>query len=1079
MLNIYKASAGSGKTFQLVLEYLKLILHNPFNYRHILAVTFTNKATNEMKSRILEQLYKLANNQKSAYVEALQKESDYSEQYIRQRAGEVLKNILHDYNRFSINTIDSFTQKVIKSFNRELGISPNFTLDIDNDLLLEEAIDRMFAKIGNDKKLLSWLQDYSRERIEENRNQRLDTEIQKLGRELFKERFQVFFPDNGESVYTRENLNELVTELRKITGNFENTLKRKSHETLDLIRSNGFSTDDFAYGNSGIGGFFLHFSEGNFFDSNSNYRLEGTRVQTCRRDKTTWYGKKHPQLAEISSLVENSLHTMLEEIATYSEKNYARYNSALSVLKQVRTLGILIDLKEEIKELLHEKDTLPLSDSNLLLNKIIGESDSPFVYEKMGTYYKHFMLDEFQDTSGLQWKNFRPLVLNSLSEGQNNLIVGDVKQSIYRWRNSDWNILAKQLENDFTPQQLTEHTLEYNWRSDQNIIDFNNHIFEELLGVFETELFSELDNQQEHIDKFRKIYDSYSQKSGNKTSENTGLITVDYLDNETFIKESTQKLIKQVIHLQDRGIKASEIAILIRKNKEGANIIEAFLEAARQLENEKYELSVLSNESLFLHASRGVLFVINIIGHIVDPGNQIIKANLLFLWKNWLEQASEKSTEKQNHGQTDISENMEERFQEELGGKVELAKSKVLLASLDEAVIYIASLFGLFEIPSELPFIQTLADKAGELKSSLSNDLSNFLFWWSEKGINTSVNVNEEVESIRLLTIHKAKGLEYKAILIPYFNWDPSWAGFNTPLLWCEHPELPFSSFPRLPVLADSTMKNSEFSAEYHIEKVNSIIDTMNLIYVAFTRAKSVLMINCPKPKITQKGESGKGTDRLLLLALRQLSTLPIFAGTYNETDMTFRFGEFRTETISLTNSTNYLNHYVFNDFSERVSLRVSGEDFLIEGKRHQSERNVGKLIHEIMSGIETIDDLPAACLQAFVDGKINETERLQIESMLLNNLELDATKSWFDGTFIVLNERDLLTPENLLRPDRIMYSGTHAVVVDYKTGEPIPGKYDRQVEKYARSLKETGFASVEGYLWYLASNEVVKVCEI
>ena len=1078
MLNVYKASAGSGKTFQLVLEYLKLILENPFNYKHILAVTFTNKATNEMKSRILEQLYKLANNEKSDYVKALQNEVAYSEQYIRQRAGEVLKNILHDYNRFSINTIDSFTQKVIKSFNRELGISPNFTLDIDNDMILEEAIDRMFSKIGNDKKLLSWLQDYSRERIEENRSQRLDTEIQKLGNELFKERFQVFFPENGESVYTRENLNELVKELRKITGSFETTLKNSSAEALELIDANGFSIEDFAYGKSGIGGFFLHFSEGNFFDSQGKYRLEGSRVQGCRNDKTNWYGKKHPRLEEISSLVEIMLYEKLEEIFVFSELNFARYNSALAVLKQVRTLGILIDLKEEIRELLHEKDILPLSDSNLLLSKIIGESDSPFVYEKMGTYYKHFMLDEFQDTSGLQWKNFRPLVQNSLAEGQNNLIVGDVKQSIYRWRNSDWNILAEQLGKDFSVEQRKELSLEYNWRSDQNIIDFNNEMFGILLGAFEDELFSELDDKERYTDKFRNIYDSYRQEAGKKTAVSEGYVTVDYFEKDDFTDESTRHLIEQVKTLQDQGLKASEIAILIRKNKEGIDIIEAFLEAARQPENEKYELSVLSNESLFLHASRGVLFIINMIGHLVDPGNQIIKANLLFLWLNWLK-PSDQSAKAGNR--ESFYSNLDESFQAELSERLERAKEKVLLASLDEAVIYIASLFGIFEIASELPFVQALADKAGELKSSLSNDLSNFLFWWNEKGVNTSVSVNEEVESIRLLTVHKAKGLEYKAILIPYFNWDTSWSGFNTPLLWCEHPDAPFNRFPRLPVMADSTMKISEFSGDYFEEKVSSFIDTMNLVYVAFTRAKSVLMINSPLPKINKNGsESGKGTDKLLLLALRQLAGKPKFTGTFNETDSTFRFGNLVvSQSERNPGNTHYLNKYEFNDFSRRVSLRMSGEEFLAEGERHQSERNIGKLIHEILSSIETKKDLAASCQQALIDGKINKEERQRIETELAANLELEATKKWFDGSYQILNERDVLTKDRMLRPDRIMYSGDRAIVVDYKTGEPIPTKYNRQIESYARGLKESGFAKVEGFLWYLSSNEVVKVCEL
>lgn len=1078
MLNVYKASAGSGKTFQLVVEYLKLILDNPFNYKHILAVTFTNKATNEMKSRILDQLYQLANNQKSDYVAVLQNETGKSEQNIRERAGQVLKNILHDYNRFSINTIDSFTQKVIKSFNRELGISPNFAVDIDNDIILEEAIDRMFARLDSDRKLLDWLREYSRERIEENRSQRLDSEIQKLGSELFKERFQVFFPEDGDSVYTRENLNELVKELRKIVAVYENTLKKYGQELVEEMNKSGLSPADFSGGAvRSIGNFFVKLAGGDQPNFTKTVLESGETAEK-------WVTKTNKRREEILALVEQNFRPKLNELIQYHTKNNPRYNSALSVLKQVRTLGILIDLKEEIKDLLREKDTLPLSDSNLLLSKIIGESDSPFVYEKLGTYYQHFMLDEFQDTSSLQWKNFKPLLLNSLAEGHSNLIVGDVKQSIYRWRNSDWNILAEQLNRDFTPEQKKDFTLEKNWRSDRNIIDFNNEVFGQLMNVFEAELFSEIENNEPYLEKFRNIYAAYQQIHGKKEAEKTGYVRVNFLENETFRENSTSMLVEQVKYLQDMGIQPAEIAILIRKNREGADIIEAFLEAAKQPENAKYELSVLSNESLFLHASRGVLFIIQTVAYLVDPENAILKATLLNLWMNWLKPAQNR----QNADETtatvinwQVPENMEDAFQEELAEKMAEVKQKVLLSSLDETITHIASIFGLFNLTIELPFIQTLIDKSGELKTSLSNDLSNLLFWWNEKGYETSVSVNEEVESIRLLTVHKAKGLEYKAILIPYFNWDTSWGGFNTPLLWCEHPEAPFNRFPRLPVSADNTMKSSEFAPDYNEEKVNSLIDTMNLVYVAFTRAKSVLMINAPQPKITQQGkESGKGVDKMLLTALRQMDSEAAFTGAFNPDKMIFEFGQVPpNEKKTKTSNTISISKYRFNDFTNRIKLRLSGEDFLVEGQRHHSEKNTGKLVHEILSEIENIADVSKACTRAFIEGKMDENERQEIEKIILENLKLEVVKNWFDGTFQTLNERDVLTPDKLLRPDRIMYSDRHAVVVDYKTGEKIPGKYNRQVERYAHQLKETGFTKVEGYLWYLADNEVVKVCEL
>ena len=565
MLTIYKASAGSGKTFQLVVEYLKLLLKNPYNYKHILAVTFTNKATNEMKTRILEQLHLLANNQNSNYLEILQNNT-YSEKEIRSNAKLVLKNILHDYNRFSISTIDSFTQRVIKSFNRELGISPNFTLELDSEMILAEAVDQMLSKIGNDKKLLKWLKEFSKEKIEENKSQRIDENIKALGKELFKENFQLFFPEDSESVYSRENLDSFGKELRKLKVQFETILKNKGKEAFNSIQNNGFSIDDFSYKKSGVAGYIFAISEG-------EPKEPGIRILTASEDVEKWYGKKHKQATEIHQLVESELQPLLLEIIGFFEKEGQQYFTVLAVQKQLRMLGILTDLKEEIKTLLHEKGVLQISDSNLLLSKIIGQSDSPFIYEKTGNYYKHFMLDEFQDTSTLQWNNFKPLVENSLAEGNNNLVVGDVKQSIYRWRNSDWKILAEQIDSDFIGQIQSE-TLKKNWRSDKNIIDFNNAIFGSLKDNFESTLIEPIDNEEEiYASKFNNIYNSFVQEPGNPGAERTGFVKVRFLPDDDFENETVGTLVEQVKQLQDNGIKASEIAILIRKHKEGTPII--------------------------------------------------------------------------------------------------------------------------------------------------------------------------------------------------------------------------------------------------------------------------------------------------------------------------------------------------------------------------------------------------------------------------------------------------------------------------------------------------------------------------
>ena len=1091
MLTVYKASAGSGKTFQLVAEYLKLLLKNPLSYRNILAVTFTNKATQEMKSRILEQLNLLAENSDSAYLGLLKSATNFSETIIRERAKQVLKNILHDYNRFSVSTIDSFTQRVIKAFNREMGISPHFMLELDNEMVLEEAVDRLMAKVDSDKQLRRWLVKFSEEKIRENKSQRIEEDIKNLGSELFKEKFQVFFPENetDENPYTRENLEGFRGELEKIVGWFESALKKKAGECIAFIQQAGFSVDDFSYKMSGVAGYLKKLSDGEIKEA-------GTRVFTAAESAEKWFSKSHKHKIALEKLVVNNLQPLLNEILTFWSNNEIRYQSAIEVRRQLRMLGILTDLKEEVRLLLQEKGILQLSDSNLLLNKIIGESESPFIYEKIGTRFNYYMLDEFQDTSSLQWSNFKPLVANALAEGHHALLVGDVKQSIYRWRNSDWSILAQQINSDFPQFPPHEVQLKKNWRSQLNIIDFNNAAFGALKHTFEIFLSEEIEDEG-FLDKFQNIYQHFEQEPGRPSAEKKGLAEVNFIPEEDFEKQSPELLVEQVKRLQDKGLKASEIAILLRKNKEGAKVVETFMEASQKEENAGYNLTVLSNESLFLYASRSVNMVMLIIELLIDSEAEIPKVSLLHFWLSWLKPAlkdkgftfSEEpqlafdfnNLTMQNPGKWAVDEKFRTVFESELGEKMRQLRQKILLSSPDETVSEICAYFGLFNMEAELPFLQTLIDQAASLKTVLSNDLSNFLFWWKEKGYETSVNVNDEVDSVRLLTVHKAKGLEFEAVLLPFFNWDISWSGNQAPMLWCRPETEPFSRFPLLPVKAGKNLAKTIFRQDYFDEKASSIIDTLNLVYVAFTRAKSVLIINAKKKAEKENSQKtstpGRSVNSLLEYALARLTEDVKFSGCLDDEKNVFRYGEIPVFLASdVVSHPGWIKNYHFYDFSERIRLRFNSEDFLTTEEQKQSVKNRGKLVHGILAEIKMADDIEPACNKALNEGRISEAERKTILEKLETSLQNPEINRWFDGSFRVLNERNLLAPGELLRPDRIMFSGNHAIVVDYKWGAKLPEKYHKQVVRYAETLKKCGFGKVEGFLWYINLDEVERV---
>lgn len=1071
MLTVYKASAGSGKTYQLVIEYLKLLLQNPYNYKHILAVTFTNKATSEMKGRILEYLNAIAKGVDSAYLETLKSELNFSDELIRHKAQQVLKNILHDYSHFSVSTIDSFTQRVIKAFNRELGILPSFSLELDSNMILEEAVDRLLSKIDNDKKLLEWLVRFSEEKIADNKSQRIEKNIISLGQELFKEKFQLFFPETKNSPYTRENIEDFKNELGKIIALFETTLKNKGKDAIQIIDSNGFTVSDFSYNVSGVAGFLLNLSE-------KRIKTPGSRILSALDSVEKWYNKTHKQTAELQLLVKNHLQPLLIEIIDYYNKESVSYFSAKVVNEQLRILGILTDLKEEIKTLLHEQGILQLSDSNLLLSKIIDESDSPFIYEKVGSFFKYFMLDEFQDTSVLQWKNFKPLIANSLSEGNKNLLVGDVKQSIYRWRNSDWNILAEQINSDFPNSPSEVRPLTKNWRSDRNIIEFNNTVIEHLKATFEKNLFNNRDEEWEKQRiKFQNVFSDFKQEYGKKSTEINGWIKITFLDKDDFQERSVQLLIDQVKQLQDRGVKASDIAILIRKNSEGGQIIEKFLSEAKKKENANYNLSVLSNESLFLYASRSVLFVIAVMEWLIEPENKITQVALLQLWQTFIKAELKNKgilfQQNENKFQS-LDKNFENNINNELGSALNQIRHKILLSSLDETISEICNHFQLFKLENELPFLQTLIDKSGEIKSSVSNNISGFLLWWNEKGYQTSVTVNDEVNSIRLMTVHKSKGLEFKAVLIPFLNWKTSPAGNQLPILWCRSETAPFNRFPLLPVKAKSELANTLFKKEYIEETANSYIDTLNLLYVAFTRAKSALFINTANPE-----NNVKDVGLLLKESLHAIAANEPFEMCWNEQKSIFEYGKLNRVHSEKQETNNVLiKNYSFGNFHNKLKLHQTSDGWLLEndGKHNKSAKNTGKIIHEILSKIKTVNDVGRACEQAFYDGKIDENEQTAIRHELMNSLQSHDVKHWFDGSWKVINERSLLTPDKIMRPDRIMISGRNAIVVDYKTGKQKSESYNSQVKYYAKMLKETGFEKVEAFLWYIALNEVEKV---
>lgn len=1109
-LQIYKASAGSGKTFRLTVEYLKIALDNYLNYKYILAVTFTNKATTEMKYRVVRELHRLARGEQTACLEVLKNETGLPAEELAGRAQKCLKIILHDYSRLSISTIDSFFQRVIKAFSREMGINTAWQVDLDEEQILDEAVDELLLSIDEDRELLDWLKQFAREKIQEGSGWNLKGEIVRLGRQIYHETFkelnQVLYDKLNDKVFIRS----YRADLQKIIYQFEHRLKQIGKEGLKMIEQAGLTVSDFKYGTTGAANSFNKMLKGEL--------TLGTRLFAAVEDISTFY--RTPVKKEVEA-VALKIQPLLAEAVNFYQKKIGEYHTARLIVGQLYTLGILVDLQEMIRKVTRERGVVLISESGTLLKQIIADSETPFVYEKTGVYYRHFMIDEFQDTSGLQWNNFKPLIGNSLAENNLGMVVGDVKQAIYRWRNGDWNLLASQIAGAFPANGFSEQQLRKNWRSSGQIIRFNNRIFQLVPAILQQHFRNELDeagyDQSLFGNEIGQIYQESVQEAGQKDSEKEGYIRMRFLENNKKKKANEQEeesdkkieirhvilddLIEQIKRVQDTGAAANEIAILARRKEEAVLVADRLL-AEKAKPDGHWNFNVLSGESLYVKNASSVSFILSLLSLLINPADQLALARANFLYYSEIEPGlsaiGKKPYFRTAGHQEQLSLNFKEPYSPDLPLQFESFQDEnnelysfltsdhftEILGSrnLQEAIFGICGIFGLFELKDELAYIQAFTDQVNTFMRSRNAGLSAFLLWWEEQGQTKTIAVSEDLDAIRIQTIHKAKGLEYDYVFIPFCDWSLNISAKHAPVLWCKPLTEPFNRLELVPVRYAGNMRDSLFRKEYFTEKLNYYIDNLNLLYVAFTRARQALFIwSVSNGRLVSVG------DLLLESILQDLRvsrqgfeqwTLNL-AGSYREKEQLLEAGSLKVseKAIKKTEGGIHLQSFGFSDFSNYLRLRKNYENFFETSDRTGRNINKGRLIHEVLAKIKHASELDRAVRELLFRGMLTRGEADQIERQLRELIADPEVKSWFDGSYRVMNERNILTGRNgLKRPDRIMLSGDQAVVVDYKSGEKELDKYRSQLRSYMQALKACSFKQITGFIWYTRSNKRVKV---
>lgn len=1054
-LTVYKASAGSGKTFTLAVEYIKLLILNPRAYRHILAVTFTNKATAEMKERILEQLYGIyiADPDSDSYLNRIVEETGRSGEEVRKSAGTALGYMLHDYSRFRVETIDSFFQSVMRNLARELELSPNLNIELNNTEVLSDAVDSMIEKLDNNSPTLAWLLDYINERIADDKRWDVSAEVKKFGRNIFDEGYIEKGAGLRQSLRNPNTIKE-----------YRQTLKEMEMEALEQMKSfydqfdgeldgRALTADDLKNGAKGIGSYFRKLRDGKLDDD-----IRNKTVEKCLVEEKEWVAKSSSRYNDIVSLAASVLMPLLQTAEKYRVKNNQIVNSCRLSMQHLNKVQLLADIDEEVRSLNRENNRFLLSDTNALLHQLVKDGDSSFVFEKIGTNIRNVMIDEFQDTSRMQWGNFKLLLIEGLSQGAGSLIVGDVKQSIYRWRNGDWGILNN-LKERIESFPIRTKTLTTNRRSETNVIRFNNAIFTAAVGYFNG-IYKEqlLDN----CESLQSAYADVVQES--PKTEQKGYVKIEFLEPDEEHDYTEQTLISlgmEVEHLVNSGVRLNDIAILVRKNKNIPCIADYF--------DKELHYKIVSDEAFRLDASLAICMMIDALRYLSDSENKIAKAQLVVSYK--LEVLGEGE---------DLNSLLLHPAEELLPTALVEKQADLRLMPLYELLEELFTLFEMNRIREQDAYLFAFFDAVTDYLQSHSSDLDTFIQYWEDTLCSKTIP-SGEVEGIRIFSIHKSKGLEFHTVLLPFCDWKME-NETNNQLVWCVPTEKPFCQLDIVPVNYSGTMSESVYQGDYLNERLQLWVDNLNLLYVAFTRAGKNLIV------WSKKGQRGTMSE-LLAHSLPQVAEKENISWTEGEP---YVYGTLcSSEEIKEKSAGNKLTrkptkHPIqMESMLHPIEFRQSNRsaDFIAGISEEDSDDrfiNRGRLLHTLFSAIETEEDIVPAIDRLIFEGVIGSKKaEEEIRHLTEKAFALSEVRDWYSGNWHLFNECAIIYKANgafqTRRPDRVMMKDNEVVVVDFKFGKPNR-KYNKQVRGYMQLLAQMGYKNIKGYLWYVDQEAIEQV---
>ena len=1083
-VKILQASAGSGKTFSLAVHYLTLLFSGENKYREILAVTFTNKATEEMKTRILEVLLGFAKGDTSGKIEVyrtqvLKSHPELTAESLQLKAELIYRKILHDYSRFSVNTIDGFVQKVIRGFAFELGLDSGYSLEMNYDKVKLELTTKLEKLLDEKENLLQWVVDLALDRIGNNKSWNYNAELLKLVGEVFNDKFIDF--EKAIADFGAENTDEVF---KKYIDFSKNSSKKFEEDIIDLatnafgiIEVSGFSTADFKGKSRSALLKFSSIMRGNIADV--------PKVLNLLDDEDNWFpkGKPNELFADVNPI--------LQQLANIYNNGIGDYILAKAFIKN----GYFLRLMQEIALLLaayrDENETLLISDAQKLLNGIAedaGENPS-FIWEKMGSKYRNFLFDEFQDTSANQWNSFKALVGNAIAthDGKlhDHLIVGDAKQSIYRWRDGDYKLLHQKAKAELKEHNVFDDQLAENYRSTEEIINFNNQLYEKLAAQLQDKINAEIsiddielsnfwnDESNQYTSIITNIYEGVAQKTHPKTAQG-GVIKIKKIEfekhfasiggtSETSATDAEPENKKEAalfemldevkFLLQEKGYQQREIGVLVRTNSEATEVVNALMDAG---------LDVISGEALKIASSTAIKLIINVLKLlIVSPANSAIyKANCIALYA----QLHERPIDGDHYFA--LKETPIENLTHVL--PVDFCKNYKMWTALpvSELIENVISAFGLdnYEknsINTFLPYLLAFRDLTNKSTRQGEKGISSFLRWWDEEGNNKNLPSPETANAIQVMTIHKSKGLAFRAVFIPFCDW--ALGGKSNTAFWVPMEGTPYADLQRIPLQYSGQLKGSSITKYYLEELLMNYMDALNNLYVATTRAKDYLYISF----------AGKKAKTVTSIGDTVFST---YADDFEYSDEV-QIGTFcdKNDELNFFDALNLSTYPTTNRLEEVYEAVEDRPQRYIDNVAKSGVK--GSNLHLILAEVNGVYDVETVVERLALEGLITEQEKQDYIHQVMEVLSHPELKLLLGQNTNQINEKSIIgTDGKPYRPDKLVFNGRQVSIIDYKFTAEESENHISQVTNYKNLIEAMGYENVKPYLFYASLRKLKAV---